>query len=80
MATLIDIDPVHQLANAERDLVAEFPREMQSEIHTMVGAENARYRDAKIREYVSILVARAVRGALRRRGAFSTRTSALAPD
>jgi len=79
MATLIDIDPVHQLANAERDLVAEFPLEVQSEIHAMVGVENARYHDAKIREYVSILVARAVRGALRRRGAFSARTSAPAP-
>lgn len=67
MASLTDIDPARQLADTERDLVAEFPRVSASEIHTLVDNANSRYDRAKVRGYVSILVAAAVRRTLRLR-------------
>ena len=67
MATLIDIDPARQLIAAERDLVADFPAVPPVEIHSMVVRENRRFASAHVREYVSILVARAVRTSLLRR-------------
>jgi hypothetical protein len=64
MATLIDIDPARQLAAAEHDLVADFPAVAPAEIHSMILRENKRYDAARIRDYISILVARSVRAAL----------------
>jgi hypothetical protein len=68
MATLIDIDPARQLLAAEHDLVADFPTVKPAEIHSMVMLENGRYDAARIRDYVSILVASAVRASLLTRG------------
>jgi hypothetical protein len=64
MATLIDIDPARQLIAAERDLVVDFPSVAPAEIHSMVQRENRRYDSARVRDYISILVARTVRTAL----------------
>ena len=64
MATLIDIDPARQLLAAEHDLVADFPAVTPGEIHSMVARENRRYDSARIRDYVSILVAHTVRASL----------------
>jgi len=64
MATLIDIDPARQLVAAERDLVADFPAVPPVEIHSMVVRENRRYDSARVRDYISILVARTVRASL----------------
>jgi hypothetical protein len=64
MATLIDIDPARQLIAAEHDLAADFPAVPLAEIHSMVLRENGRYDSAHVRDYVSILVTRAVRASL----------------
>jgi len=64
MATLIDIDPARQLIAAEHDLVADFPAVTPAEIHSMVASENRRYDSARIRDYISILVAHTVRASL----------------
>jgi hypothetical protein len=64
MATLIDIDPARQLIAAEHDLVADFPTATPAEIHSLVTRENRRYDSARVRDYISILVARTVRASL----------------
>jgi hypothetical protein len=64
MATLIDIDPARQLVAAEHDLVVDFPTVTPAEIHSLVVTENRRYDSAHVRDYVSILVERAVRAYL----------------
>jgi hypothetical protein len=64
MATLIDIDPARQLISAEHDLVDDFPTVSRAEIHSLVLRENKRYDSARVREYISILVARTVRASL----------------
>jgi len=64
MATLIELDPARQLLAAEHDLAEDFPAVSPGEIHTMVVRENRRYESARVRDYVSILVARAVRASL----------------
>jgi hypothetical protein len=68
MATLIDIDPVRQLATGELELAQDFPSVPRGEIHSLVVRENGRYDSAHVREYVSILVMRTVRAALLARG------------
>ena len=67
MATLIEIDPARQLLAAEADLVVEFPEVPADDIHVLMTRETKRFAAAKIRDYVSILVARAVRSTLRLR-------------
>ena len=67
MATLIEIDPARQLLAAEADLVVEFPEVPAGDIHVLMTRESKRFAAAKIRDYVSILVARAVRSTLRLR-------------
>ena len=67
MATLIELDPARQLAAAEHDLEMGFPSVPPAEIHSMMLRESRRYDAAHIRDYVSILVARAVRAALMER-------------
>jgi len=74
MATLIDIDPARQLIAAENDLAADFPAVPSAEIHGMVVRENRRYDAARVRDYVSILVAHTVRSALLSRSS-STRVA-----
>lgn len=64
MATLIDIDPARQLLAAEHDLAEDFPAVPPAEIHSMVLLETRRYDTARVRDYISILVARAVRTSL----------------
>jgi len=64
MATLIELDPARQLLAAEHDLAADFPAVPPGEIHSMVVRENRRYESARVRDYVSILVARTVRASL----------------
>jgi hypothetical protein len=64
MATLIELDPARQLLAAEHDLAEDFPAVPPGEIHSMVVRENRRYESARVRDYVSILVARAVRASL----------------
>jgi hypothetical protein len=64
MATLIELDPARQLLAAEHDLAEDFPAVPPGEIHSMVVRENRRYESASVRDYVSILVARAVRASL----------------
>jgi hypothetical protein len=64
MATLIDIDPARQLLAAEHALVEDFPAVPPAEIHSLVQRENRRYDTARVRDYVSILVARTVRSGL----------------
>ena len=64
MATLIDIDPARQLIAAEHDLAADFPTVAPAEIHSLVVRENGRYDSARVRDYISILVARTVRASL----------------
>ena len=68
MATLIDIDPARQLVSAEHDLAAEFASVAPDEIHSMMVNETRRYNGATVRDYVSILVAKAVRHVLLTRG------------
>ena len=77
MASLIDIDPARQLIAAEHDLAAEFESVAPEEIHSMVVRENHRYDAATVRDYVSILVARAVRRLLLARSS-STRLARYA--
>jgi hypothetical protein len=67
VATLIEIDPARQLLAAEADLVVEFPEVPADDIHVLMTRETKRFAAAKIRDYVSILVARAVRSTLRLR-------------
>ncbi len=67
MAILIEIDPARQLAAAEHDLAVGFPTVPPAEIHSMVQRENGRYDSASVRDYVSILVTRAVRASLEAR-------------
>jgi hypothetical protein len=69
MAILIEIDPARQLLAAEHDLAADFPAVPAAEIHSMVQRENRRFASAHVRDYVSILVARAVRTSLLSRSA-----------
>jgi len=69
MAILIEIDPARQLLAAEHDLAADFPAVPAEEIHSMVLHENRRFASAHVRDYVSILVARAVRTSLLSRSA-----------
>jgi hypothetical protein len=69
MATLIDIDPARQLLAAEHDLADDFPAVPPAEIHSMVLRESRRYDSAHVRDYISILVARAVRASLLTRAA-----------
>lgn len=64
MATLIDLDPAKQLLTAEADLVVEFPEVAADDIHVLMTRETKRFDTAKISDYVSILVARAVRSTL----------------
>jgi len=65
--TLIDMDPARQLLSAEADLVVEFPEVSAGDIHVLMTRETRRFDAAKVRDYVSILVARAVRSTLRLR-------------
>jgi hypothetical protein len=65
--TLIDMDPARQLLSAEADLVVEFPEVSAGDIHGLMTHETRRFEAAKVRDYVSILVARAVRSTLRLR-------------
>ena len=67
MATLIEIDPARQLLAAEADLVVEFPEVSAGDIHVLMTRETKRFDAANVRDYVSILVARAVRSTLRLR-------------
>ena len=67
MATLIEIDPARQLLAAEADLVVEFPEVPADDIHALMTRETKRFDAANVRDYVSILVARAVRSTLRLR-------------
>ena len=67
MATLIDMDPARQLLAAEADLVVEFPEVPADDIHVLLTRETKRFDAANVRDYVSILVARAVRSTLRLR-------------
>ena len=67
MATLIDMDPARQLLAAEADLVVEFPEVPADDIHVLMTRETKRFDAANVRDYVSILVARAVRSTLRLR-------------
>jgi hypothetical protein len=64
MATLIDIDPARQLIAAELELAADFPSVPPDEIHSMVLREERSYDSARVRDYVSILVAHTVRSSL----------------
>ena len=61
------MDPARQLLAAEADLVVEFPEVPADDIHVLMTRETKRFDAAKIRDYVSILVARAVRATLRLR-------------
>ena len=67
----MDVDPARQLHAAEIGLVAEFPEVTPGDIHVMMQRETHRFDAATIRDYVSILVARAVRTRLRTRPADS---------
>jgi len=67
VATLIDMDPARQLLAAEADLVVEFPEVPADDIHVLMTRETKRFDAANVRDYVSILVARAVRSTLRLR-------------
>ena len=58
------IDPARQLAAAEHDLADDFPAVPPAEIHSLVQRENRRYASARVRDYISILVAGAVRASL----------------
>ncbi len=80
MATLIDIDPARQLLAAEDDLVADFPAVPQAEIHFLVARENRRYDSARVRDFVSILVARAVRDLLLTRSTSRRVQTRIAPS
>jgi len=64
MATLIEIDPARQLLAAEQALAADFPAVPSEEIHSLVVTESRRFASAHVRDYVAILVARAVRTSL----------------
>ena len=79
MATLIDIDPARQLLAAERDLTEDFPAVPAGEIHSMMQRENTRYDSAHVRDYISILVARAVRSSLLTRSSSRRIASRSAP-
>ena len=61
------MDPARQLLAAEADLVVEFPEVPADDIHVLMTRETKQFAAAKIRDYVSILVARAVRSTLRLR-------------
>ena len=67
MDTLLAMDPARQLAAAEHELVIEFPAVEAGEIHALMEGENGRYATASVRDYLSILVAGAVRRVLRAR-------------
>ena len=58
------IDPARQLEAAEHDLADDFPAVAPAEIHSMVQRENRRFDSARVRDYISILVAGAVRASL----------------
>jgi hypothetical protein len=64
MAKVMHIDPARQLAAAEHDLADDFPTVPPAEIHSLVQRENRRYASARVRDYISILVAGAVRASL----------------
>ncbi len=53
------------LKAAEAALASEFPAVSPDTIHTLILRELQRYSDAKIRDYIPLLVTRAIRHALR---------------
>ena len=53
------------LRAAEAALTSEFPAVSPDAIHALILRELLRYNDAKIREYIPLLVTRAIRNALR---------------
>ena len=59
--------PTH-LAKAESELAAEFESVPGDLIHALVVREAHRYDEAKIHDYVPLLVTRSVRGRLREHG------------
>ena len=65
MATSPVVTQSAHLKAAEAALASEFPAVPPDTIHALILRELQRYSDAKIRDYIPLLVTRAIRHALR---------------
>jgi hypothetical protein len=61
MTTSTVVDPAGRLAAAEAVLASEFPAVPADTIHALIVRESRTYEDARVRDYIPLLVTRTVR-------------------
>jgi len=65
MTTSLVVDPASRLDAAEATLASEFPSVPADTIHALVVRESHAYDDARVRDFIPLLVTRTVRTRLR---------------
>ncbi|OBH18774.1 hypothetical protein A5713_10445 [Mycobacterium sp. E2497] len=64
---MVQVSEERLLADVERRLVDEFPRISTDDVGDLLRQEHARFRDSRIRDFVTLLAEKRARDELKRR-------------